>query len=91
MKISVFVASVLMFAATTAPSFALQGGAVSSLPSQAAKASCDIRNEDEQAVCASNCDDKYIRGKQHNMTNQAANDAEKKACDAKCGCPQNTK
>ena len=52
--------------------------------------SCDIRAEDEQALCAANCDDVYIRGKQHNMTDQAKNEAQKKACDAKCGCPQNT-
>ena len=89
MKMNVLVAAALMFGGMIAPRFAYDGAA--GLRSPATQATCDINNDDAQAVCAMKCDDAYIRGKQHNMTDQAANEEEKKSCDAKCGCPQNTK
>jgi len=91
MKISLFVASALLFCGTAAPSFAFDSAGATRIHAPVTKASCDTRNEDEQAQCASNCEDKYIRAKQHNMANQAANEEEKKACDVKCGCPQNSR
>ncbi len=91
MKKTILLATALMLGGMIAPSYAFEGSAVIGLKSPVTTVTCDIRNEDEQAVCASNCDDKYIRGKQHNMTDQSKNEEEKKACDAKCGCPQNSK
>lgn len=84
MKMNVLVAAALMFGGMIAPGFAYDGA--TGLRSPVAKVTCDIRNDDPQAVCAMKCDDAYIRGKQHNMTDQSANEAEKKACDTKCGC-----
>jgi hypothetical protein len=91
MEKNILLAAALMLGGMIAPSFAFEGAAVTGLQSPVTTVTCDIRNEDEQAVCASKCDDEYIRGKQHNMTDQSKNEEEKKACDAKCGCPQNSK
>ena len=63
------------FAVMTAPAFA----------------DCDTRKEDEQAVCAGKCEDDYVRHKQDMMADNAKLKADRKACDAKCGCPQNSK
>ncbi len=54
-------------------------------------ASCDTRNEDEQAVCASKCEDAYLKDQQGWTANMDKIKADKKACDEKCGCPQNTR
>ncbi len=75
MKKFSFVTAVALFAAMSAPAFA----------------SCDTRQEDEQAVCASKCEDNYVRHKQDMMADHSALASEKKACDEKCGCPQNSK
>lgn len=55
-------------------------------------ASCDVRkaDEDKQAKCAEKCDDAFISGKMHYNADLAKVAADKKACDAACGCPQNT-
>ena len=67
-------------------------------PSRLARMAILAAAQESRVALASNaeisvvlCDDAFIRGKQHNMTNQNANAAEKVACDAKCGCPQNSK
>jgi len=91
MKTRVVVTAVALFAGMIAPSFAFDGFRSLRSQSLVTTVTCDTRNEDDQAQCASKCEDAFVRGKQNNMTNQAANEAEKKACDAKCGCPQNTK
>ncbi|MBM3576482.1 MAG: hypothetical protein FJX40_02230 [Alphaproteobacteria bacterium] len=56
-------------------------------------ADCDVRNadEDKQAKCAQKCDDDFISRKMNYGANQAEVAANKKACDEKCGCPQNSK
>ena len=54
-------------------------------------ASCDTRNEDEQAVCASKCEDAYLNDQQSITADMTKVKGDKKACDAKCGCPQNTR
>ena len=54
-------------------------------------ASCDTRNEDEQAVCASKCEDAYLKDQQSITADMTKVKGDKKACDAKCGCPQNTR
>ena len=54
-------------------------------------ASCDTRKEDDQAVCAAACEDSYVRHKQDMMADHAKLKADRKACDQKCGCPENSK
>ena len=54
-------------------------------------ATCDTRNEDEQAVCAGKCEDEYVRHKQDMMADHSKLQADRKACDEKCGYPQNSK
>ncbi len=56
-----------------------------------ALADCDTRKEDEQAVCAGKCEDEYVRHKQDMMADHAKLLTDRKACDQKCGCPQNSK
>lgn len=67
--------AVALFSAMTAPAFA----------------SCDTRKEDDQAVCAGQCEDSYVRHKQDMMADHAQLKADRKACDAKCGCAENSK
>jgi hypothetical protein len=59
--------------------------------SGAAFASCDVRGEDKQALCAQKCDDAFISGKMHYGADIEKVTAEKKACDEKCGCAENSK
>jgi hypothetical protein len=56
-------------------------------------ADCDVRkaDEDKQAKCAQKCDDDFIARKMDYDADLAKVAANKKACDEKCGCPQNTK
>jgi hypothetical protein len=89
MKTKVLVAAALMFGGMIAPSFAYDGAA--GLRSPVAKVSCDTRNEDEQAVCASKCEDTFVRHKNDNMADHSELASERLACDTKCGCPQNSK
>jgi hypothetical protein len=59
----------------------------------AAFASCNVRDmyTDEQAACASACEDQFVRDKQKSELDQVAKAVgSKKACDAKCGCEQNS-
>jgi len=67
--------------------------AASAALSGVAQASCDVRQmyTDKQAKCAADCDDQYIRDKQHSEAAIIARAQEnKKACDAACGCAQNS-
>lgn len=64
-----------LFAAMTAPAFA----------------SCDTHAEDDQAVCASKCEDQFLKDQQGWTADMSKIKANKKACDEKCGCPQNSK
>ena len=89
MKTNVLVAAALMFGGMIAPSFAYDGAA--GLRSPVTKVTCDTRNEDEQAVCASKCEDTYVRNKQNNMADHSALASDRLACDTKCGCPENSK
>ncbi len=75
MKSYAIVAAVAMFAGMTVPAFA----------------TCDVHNEDKQALCAQKCDDNFISGKMHYNADITKVTAEKKACDEKCGCPENSK
>lgn len=55
-------------------------------------ASCDTRksDEDEQAMCASKCEDAYLKDQQGWTADMSKIKANKVACDAKCNCPQNS-
>lgn len=54
-------------------------------------ASCDIHAGDDQAVCASRCEDAYRKDQQGRSAADMSKVKEnKQACDAKCGCPQNS-
>jgi hypothetical protein len=75
MKTLALVTTIALFAGLSAPAFA----------------SCDTRKEDEQAVCASKCEDAYLKDQMGFTADMTKVKAEKKACDEKCGCPQNTK
>jgi hypothetical protein len=91
MKTRVIVIAAALFAGMVGPSFALQGVSGMRAQSLATTVSCDVSAEDEQALCAAKCDDHFIRNSQNNMADHPKLAAEKKACDAKCGCPQNSK
>lgn len=56
-------------------------------------ADCDVRkaDDDKQARCAQKCDDDFIARKMDYNADIAKVTADKKACDEKCGCPQNSK
>ncbi len=56
-----------------------------------ALADCDTRKEDDQALCAGKCEDEYVRHKQDMMADHTKLKADRRACDEKCGCPQNSK
>jgi hypothetical protein len=75
MKKFSIVTAIAMFAAMTAPAFA----------------SCDTHAEDDQAVCASKCEDAYLKDQQGWTADMSKVKESKKACDEKCGCPQNSK
>jgi hypothetical protein len=75
MKKFAFATTIAIFAAMSAPAFA----------------SCDTHAEDEQAVCASKCEDAYLKDQQSITADMSKVKAAKKACDAACGCPQNSK
>lgn len=76
MKKLAIVSAVALFAGMVGPAFA----------------DCDVRkaDDDKQARCAQKCDDEFISRKMNYGANMAEVYANKKACDAACGCPQNT-
>jgi hypothetical protein len=91
MKRSIFVAAALMLGGAVAPCFAYDGAGALRLRAPVTEAACDTRAEDTQGQCVSECDDKYIRARQFNMSDLTKVEADKKACDTKCGCPNGVK
>jgi hypothetical protein len=91
MKTYAMLTAVALFAGMAAPSFAFDGAVGRRGDSQITRISCDTRNDDEQAVCASKCEDAYLKDQMSFTANMDKIRAAKKACDEKCGCPQNTK
>lgn len=75
MKSYSILTAVAFFVAMSAPAFA----------------SCDTRKEDDQAVCASKCEDAYLKDQQGWTADMTKVKQSKKDCDAKCGCPENSK
>jgi hypothetical protein len=74
MKTSAVLVAFTLFAGMTVPAFA----------------TCDTRNDDEQAVCASKCEDAWLKDQQSITADVSKLKTARKACDAKCGCPQNS-
>jgi hypothetical protein len=91
MKTYAIVTAVALFAGMAAPSFAFDGNAARRAQSDVTRISCDTRQEDEQAVCASKCEDAFLKDQMSFTANMDKIKESKKACDEKCGCPQNTK
>jgi hypothetical protein len=91
MKTSAIVMAIGLLAGVTGPSFAFDGAAGRRIQSDVTRISCDTRQEDEQAVCASKCEDAFLKDQMSFTANMDKIRTAKKACDEKCGCPQNTK
>ena len=91
MKIYAIVSAAALFAGMVAPSYAFTDAAGMRMNSPLTTVSCDVRAEDDQALCAAKCDDYFVRNSQNNMADHSKLKADKKACDEKCGCPQNSK
>jgi len=89
MKTYAIVAAAALFAGMTSPTLAYDA----SLRGQSVvtPVTCDVRNEDKQALCAQKCDDAFISGKMHYGADLSKVTEEKKSCDEKCGCPENSK
>ncbi len=79
-----------LFLATTAPSFAFDAGVGLRAPNQATRISCDTHGEDDQAVCASKCEDAYLKEQMGFTADMTKIKSARKSCDEKCGCPQNS-
>lgn len=91
MKSRAIVIAAALFAGLASPSFAFDGLHGTSVQSLVAKVSCNVLEDDKQALCARKCDDEFISGKMHYGADLAKVAADKKACDEKCGCAENTK
>jgi hypothetical protein len=93
MKTRVFVIAAAMFAGMVGSSSAFEGIRGVRTQSLVTNVSCDVRDrdDDKQAMCASKCEDEFISGKMHYNADLAKVAENKKACDEKCGCPQNSK
>jgi len=74
MKKSAVVLAFALLAGLTAPAFA----------------TCDTRNDDEQAMCATKCEDAWLKDQQSITADISKLKVARKACDTKCGCPQNS-
>lgn len=79
-----------MVVAATGPSLA---GAISLLrgdggfsPRFIENASCDSKGDDKQARCMESCDETWIKATQAYNTDIEKARADKKTCEAKCGC-----
>ncbi len=91
MKTRAIVIAAALFAGMVGSSSAFEGIRGARVQSFVTKASCDVREEDKQALCARKCDDEFISGKMHYNADLAKVTADKKACDEKCGCAENSK
>jgi hypothetical protein len=93
MKMRKIVATLVMFAGMTGNSLAFDARLGEKTPALTTPVSCDVAKlyTDKQAACAAACEDQYIRDKQKLELDAARAVSDKKACDAKCGCEQNSK
>jgi hypothetical protein len=93
MKLRVLWAAGLIIAGAMAPSFAFEamlpsggGGIHANRLLQAV--SCNVNDDDKQALCMRACDDEYIKASQaYGTAGRLEGPKEaKKACETKCGC-----
>jgi|GEM_PF-1596917 hypothetical protein len=92
MKMRKIVTTLIMFAGMSGSSLAFDARLGQKTPALAIPVSCDVAKlyTDKQAACAAACEDQYIRDKQKLELDATKAVADKKACDAKCGCEQNS-
>ena len=93
MKTRAIVIAAALFAGMVGSSSAFEGIRGTRIQSLVTNVSCDVRDrdDDKQAMCASKCEDNFISGKMHYGADIGKITDEKKACDEKCGCAQNSK
>jgi hypothetical protein len=90
MKLNAFLMAGLLIAGTTMPSFAFE--AVYSndvrMDQLVHRISCNVNDDDKQAICMRTCDDEYIKASQaYGTAGRLEGPKEaKKACETKCGC-----
>ena len=84
-------ATAALFLTMAAPSFAFDAAVGQRAPSPATAISCDTHGDDDQAACASKCEDAYLKEQMGFTADMGKVKAARKACDEKCGCPQNSK
>lgn len=93
MKLTAILTAGLIIAGATAPSFASEsmlwsggGGFVGENLLQAV--SCNVNDDDKQALCMRRCEDDYIKSSQaYGTAGRLEGPKEaKKACETKCGC-----
>jgi hypothetical protein len=93
MKLSVLWAAGLIVAGAVAPSFAFEamppsGGGGIHANRLLQVVSCNVNDDDKQALCMRACDDEYIKASQaYGTAGRLEGPKEaKKACETKCGC-----
>jgi len=93
MKLRALLTAGLIIAGVTGPSFAFEGMLLSGNGGIHADrllqaVSCNVNDDDKQALCMRACEDEYIKASQAYGTAghlEGPKEA-KKACEAKCGC-----
>jgi hypothetical protein len=93
MKLRAFLTAGLIIAGVTGPSFAFEGMLLSGNGGIHADrllqaVSCNVNDDDKQALCMRGCEDEYIKSSQaYGTAGHLEGPKEtKKACEAKCGC-----
>jgi hypothetical protein len=93
MKLSAIVTAALIIAGATVPSFAFEavyssGKSGIRIDSLLQSVSCNVNDDDKQALCMRSCDDEYIKASQaYGTAGRLEGPKEaKKACETKCGC-----
>jgi hypothetical protein len=93
MKVSAILTAGMIIVAMNAPSLAIgallesgKGGIRTDLLLQSV--SCNVNDDDKQALCMRACDDEYIKASQAYGTAGRLDEPKqtKKACETKCGC-----
>jgi hypothetical protein len=93
MKLSAILTTGLIIAGATAPGFAsasmLQSGKFGFISGRFLQAvSCNVNDDDKQALCMRRCEDDYIKASQaYGTAGRLEGPKEaKKACETQCGC-----
>jgi hypothetical protein len=93
MKLRALASTCAIIAGIAAASMAVanplsNGAGVSRAGDLIQKISCDIHNEDKQALCMQACDDEFIKASQGYSAAGKLDEpkAVKKECETKCGC-----